>query len=243
MSKKAINQNPNYNEEFLNSIGINLVFNERPINRLKNDNINLKTQKKDMRIIKKDELDKLKIEISAIEDCELKKNSNKIVLGDGNINSPIMIIGEAPGAEEEETGKPFMGQTGDLLKKMLIAINIEKEHIYSSYAVNFRPPEDRKPSSNEIKRYSKFLQKHVSIIDPEIIILMGSSAMQSITGLNNKISVERGKWRDIIIKNTNYKIIITFNPSYLLRAPENKKHSWEDLKKIKQKITDLHLKI
>ncbi|MDA8537955.1 uracil-DNA glycosylase [Candidatus Pelagibacter bacterium] len=243
MSKKAINQNPNYNEEFLNSIGINFVFNEKPINRLKNDNINLKTQKKDAQINKKDELDKLKIEISAIEDCALKNNSNKIILGDGNINSPIMIIGEAPGAEEEETGKPFMGQTGDLLKKMLIAINIEKENIYSSYAVNFRPPEDRKPSSNEIKRYSKFLQKHVSIIDPEIIILMGSSAMQSITGLNNKISVERGKWRDIIIKNTNYKIIITFNPSYLLRAPENKKHSWEDLKKIKQKITDLHLKI
>ena len=72
---------------------------------------------------------------------------------------------------------------------------------------------------------------------------MGSSAMESLTGLNNKISIERGKWREVIVKNTSYKFIITFNPSYLLRAPENKKYSWEDLKKIKQKIVDLKLNI
>ena len=132
-------------------------------------------------------------------------------------------------------------EVGNLLKKMLSAINIQKENIYSTYAVNFRPPEDRKPTSTEIKRYSHFLQKQISIIKPKIIILMGSTAMESLTGLNDKISIERGKWKEVIVQNTTYDIIITFNPSYLLRVPENKKHAWEDLKKIKQKIVNLKL--
>ena len=126
---------------------------------------------------------------------------------------------------------------------MLVAINIKKENIYSTYAVNFRPPKDRKPSSIEIKRYSQFLQKHISIINPKIIILMGSTAMEALTGINNNISIERGKWKETIVKNTNYNVIITFNPSYLLRVPENKKYSWEDLKKIKQKVKELSIKI
>ena len=195
------------------------------------------------RLIKKKELNELKLQINSINDCGLKDNSKKIVLGDGNINSPIMLVGEAPGVEEDNLGLTFLGDVGDLLRKMLMAINIKKENIYSTYAVNFRPPEDRKPTSSEIKRYSHFLQKQISIIKPKIIILMGSSAMESLTGLNSKISTERGKWKEIIVKNTSYNVIITFNPSYLLRVPENKKHSWEDLKKIKQKIVDLKLNI
>jgi len=154
-----------------------------------------------------------------------------------------MLVGEAPGIEEDMAGLTFFGEVGDLLKKMLIAINIKKENIYSTYAVNFRPPKDRKPTSKEIKRYSQFLQKQISIIKPKLIILMGSTAMESLTGLNSKISIERGKWKEVIVQNTTYNVIITFNPSYLLRAPENKKQSWEDLKKIKKKIIDLKLNI
>tara|TARA_B110000259_G_scaffold55348_1_gene65119 strand:+ start:560 stop:1291 length:732 start_codon:yes stop_codon:yes gene_type:complete len=243
MSKKVINQNTNYNSELLNSIESNFIFQESPINRLENPTNNHKKDNNNGEIDKRKELAELNVQINSIEDCSLKNNSKKIVLGDGNIDSPIMIIGEAPSAEEDKTGQTFMGEVGDLLKKMLIAINIKKENIYSTYAVNFRPPEDRKPTSTEIKRYSKFLQKHVSIINPKIIILMGSTAMESLTGLNSKISIERGRWKEIIVKNTNYNVIITFNPSYLLRVPENKKHSWEDLKNIKQKIKDLKLDI
>ena len=185
----------------------------------------------------------MSLQINSIEDCNLKNNSKNIVLGDGNINSPIMLIGEAPSVEEDKVGLTFVGDVGDLLKKMLLAINIKKENIYCSYAVNFIPPEDRKPNSVEIKRYSQFLQKHISIIKPKIIILMGSTAMEALTGLSSKISIERGKWKEIIIQNISYNVIITFNPSYLLRVPNNKKHSWEDLKKIKKKIIDLRLKI
>jgi len=243
MSKKVINQNTNYDSELLNSIESNFIFDENPINRVKNTAKDLKKESDVNQIDKEKELNELKLQINSIDDCSLKDNSKKIVLGDGNINSPIMLVGEAPGVEEDNLGLTFLGDVGDLLRKMLMAINIKKENIYSTYAVNFRPPEDRKPTSTEIKRYSHFLQKQISIIKPKIIILMGSSAMESLTGLNSKISKERGKWKEVIIKNTTYNVIITFNPSYLLRVPENKKHSWEDLKKIKQKIVDLKLNI
>ena len=243
MSKKVINQNTNYDSELLNSIGSNFIFDENPINRLKNTAKDLKKENDVNQIDKEKELNELKLQINSINDCGLKDNSKKIVLGDGNINSPIMLVGEAPGVEEDNLGLTFLGDVGDLLRKMLMAINIKKENIYSTYAVNFRPPEDRKPTSTEIKRYSHFLQKQISIIKPKIIILMGSSAMESLTGLNSKISTERGKWKEVIVKNTTYNVIITFNPSYLLRVPENKKYSWEDLKKIKQKIVDLKLNI
>ena len=242
MSKKVINQNANYDSELLDAIESNFTFEENPINRMENTtNNDQKIENNISEITKEKELTKLKIQINSIEDCSLKNNSKKIVLGDGNINSSIMLIGEAPGLEEDSVGLTFVGEVGALLKKMLIAINIKKENIYSTYAVNFRPPKDRKPTSTEIKRYSQFLQEHISIIKPKIIILMGSTAMESLTGLNSKISTERGKWKEIIVKNTSYNVIITFNPSYLLRIPENKKYSWEDLKKIKQKITDLNI--
>ena len=243
MSKKVINQNANYDLEILNSIGSNFIFDENPINRMNNAIINQKKEDDVNEVDKEKELNVLRSQINSIIDCDLKNNSKKIVLGDGNINSPIMLVGEAPGMEEDSAGLTFLSEAGDLLKKMLNAINIKKKNIYSTYALNFRPPEDRKPTSKEIKRYSKFLQKQISIIKPKLIILMGSTAMESLTGLNSKISIERGKWKEIIVQNTTYNIIITFNPSYLLRAPENKKYSWEDLKKIKQKIIDLKLKI
>ena len=126
---------------------------------------------------------------------------------------------------------------------MLLSIDIKKKDIYTTYSVNFRPPNDRKPTSQEIKRYSIFLKEHISIIDPKLLVLMGSTAMEAVTGLNSQISNERGKWKEIIIGNKTIPIMITFNPSYLMRYPQNKKYSWEDLKKIKKKIQDLKIKI
>ena len=243
MSKKAINQNTNYDSELLSSIDSNFIFDTNPINRMRNTTEDLK---KDININENDkerQLNELKLQINSINDCNLKDNSKQLVLGDGNINSSIMLVGEAPGVEEDNTGQTFLGEVGKLLKKMLLAINIKKENIYNTYAVNFRPPEDRKPTPTEIKRYSNFLQNQISIIKPKIIILMGSTAMESLTGLNSKISIERGKWKEVIVQNTSYSVIITFNPSYLLRAPENKKHSWDDLKKIKEKILELKLSV
>ena len=164
-------------------------------------------------------------------------------MGDGNINSPIMLIGETPGKLEEESGYSFQGEVGSLLNKMLQAININRKDVYSTYSVNFRTPSDRKPTSQEIKRYSVFLKEHVLIINPKIIILMGGTAMEAMTGLNNKISNERGKWKEIILKSKTFPLMITFNPSFLIKFPENKRYSWEDLKKIRQKIQELNIRI
>ena len=118
-----------------------------------------------------------------------------------------------------------------------------QENTYITYSINFRTPGDRKPTSQEIRKYSIFLKEHISIINPKILILMGSTAMEAITGLTDRISNERGNWKEIILKDKTYPLMITFNPSYLIRFPENKKFSWEDLKKIKQKILELKIKI
>ena len=239
MTKKELNQNDKFKLDLIDTFEPNFTFSDKPINRFEIPNSN---DTKNI-LYKAEELSKLKKEINSIENCNLKNNSKNLVLGDGNVNSPIMLIGEAPGVEEDISCLPFQGDVGKLLKKMLLAINIKIESVYLSYSVNFRPPEDRKPSAQEIKRYSVFLKEHISIINPKIIILMGSTAMESMTGINDKISSERGNWKEIIIKNRTYPMMITFSPSYLIRFPENKKYSWEDLKKIRQKITDLNIKI
>ena len=238
MTKKLSDQNMSYREELVNSIERNYIFSKKPINRFKIK----KTENSNRIFDKNSRIIELKKLIDSIQNCNLKKNAKKLILGDGDINSPIMIIGEAPGLQEEKVGKTFQGESGVLLEKMLEAINIQKKDIFSSYAINFRPPEDRKPTSQEIKRYSVFLKELISIIDPKIIILFGSTAMESVTSSNERISNERGKWKEIILKNKTYPLMITFSPSYLLRFPENKKFSWEDLKRIRQKILDLKIK-
>ena len=208
------------------------IFSGKPINRFKT-----KPKVEDISI----KLDELRNEIENIENCELKKNATKIVFNDGNCESKIMIVGEGPGQKEDETGKPFVGDAGLLLNKMLKSINIERKNVYITNVVNYRPPNNRKPEPAEITKYSNFLRKHISIIDPKILILMGSTAMESLFGTNIKITKERGSWKDIIINNKTYLCMITFHPAYLLRQPENKKYSWTDLKEIRKKIDQLNI--
>ena len=208
------------------------IFSDKPINRLKT-----KPKVEDISI----KLDELRNEIENIENCELKKNASKIVFNDGDYESKIMIVGEGPGQKEDETGKPFVGDAGFLLNKMLKSINIERKNVYITNVVNYRPPNNRKPEPAEITKYSNFLRRHISIIDPKILILMGSTAMESLFGSNIKITKERGSWKDMIINNKTYLCMITFHPAYLLRQPENKKYSWTDLKEIRKKIDQLNI--
>ena len=239
MTKKPFNQNAKYSQELLDFIEPDFIFSSKPLNRLKiKKKINVHINES-----KNEKLFKLKERIGSIENCILKQNAQNLIMGDGDIDSPIMIIGEAPGLLEDNENKTFQGEVGLLLKKMLHAINLDFEKTYSTYSVNFRTPEDRKPTTQEIKRYSSFLKEHISIINPRLIILFGSTAMEAVTGSNNRISNERGKWKEIILKNKTFPAMITFSPSYLIRFPENKKYSWEDLKEIKQKIQDLKIKI
>ena len=242
MTKKGLNQNTKYVKEFIDIIEPNFIFENKPINRFK---IVKDSEKKVVQnnLDKKTKLQELERKINSIDDCNLKDNAKNLILGDGNIDSPIMLIGETPGDLEDNSGYSFQGNVGELLKKMLLAINVKKEKIYTAYSINFRPPDDRKPTSKEIKRYSIFIKEHITIIDPKIIILMGSTAMEAVTGINDKISLERGNWKEIILNNKTYPLIISFSPSYLIRFPENKRYSWDDLKKIKRKIEDLNIKV
>ena len=222
------------NEEILKSIDSNYVYYNEPINRFKklNEPENVKLQ-----------LENLKNKISLIDNCDLKNNAKKMVFSDGNIKSQIMIVGEGPGEKEDEIGKPFVGDAGNLLNKMLSAININRESVYITNVVNFRPPNNRKPTSAEINRYSIYLRDHILIINPKILIIMGSTAMEALIGNNIKISKDRGKWKEIIIKNKTFTSIVTFHPAYLLRQPDQKKYSWSDLKEIRKKIDELNINI
>jgi len=239
MIKKQINQKDSFDIELLSLIGHDYVFSNNPINRLEKK-ISVPNKFNEN---KQEKLIKLKQELNSIKDCKLKKNASRIVFADGNIQSSIMIVGEGPGQKEDELGKPFVGDAGNLLNKMLEAIKIERKKIYITNVVNYRPPNNRKPEQSEINRYSNYLKEHISIIDPKILILMGSTAMEAILGSNKRISKERGQWKEVIIKQKNFKTIVTFHPAYLLRKPDQKKFSWEDLKIIRKEIDEQNIEI
>ena len=139
MTKKTLNQNGKYVQELINIIEPNFIFSKEVINRFNSTSDNIDKVNGD----KTYQLNKLREKITSIENCNLKDNSKKLILGDGDINSPLMLIGEAPGVLEENTGNSFQGEIGSLLKKMLLAINIKKEKVYFTYSINFRPSEDR----------------------------------------------------------------------------------------------------
>ena len=239
MIKKQINQNDTLKLEFIKTLKNEFEFNKSPINRVKKKDNNSEEKFIDKNKVKN--LNDLKERINSIEDCNLKKNATKIVFNDGNLQSKIMIVGEGPGQKEDQIGKPVVGDAGELRNKMLKAINLKRESIYITNVVNFRPPNNRKPETSEINRYSHFLKEHIAIIDPKILVLMGSTAMEAIFGSKIKISKERGSWKETIINNKTYLSMITFHPAYLLRQADQKKYSWIDLKKIRKKIDELKL--
>ena len=184
-------------------------------------------------------LNTLRKKIEKVSNCELKNNAKNLVFSDGDKNSPIMIVGEGPGQKEDELSKPFVGDAGNLLNKMFDAIDIPRKNLYITNVVNYRPPKNRKPKESEIIKYSVFLKEHIFIVNPKILVLMGSTAMEALLKLDLKISRVRGKWNNVIIKNKNFKTLVTFHPAYLLRQPDKKKFSWEDLKIIKKEIVNL----
>lgn len=183
----------------------------------------------------KSKLDKLlalkDVRISGCAKCELSKTRNNIVFGEGNPSSLLMFIGEAPGAEEDNTGRPFVGRAGQLLTKIIESINLKREDVYIANIIKCRPPQNRNPLEEEISGCSPFLDEQIKIISPKIICTLGKFSTEFIIG-NDKgtISAVRGKefdYRGIIV-------IPTYHPSYLLRNPDAKRETWEDMKKIRE---------
>ena len=220
--------------KYYNLINYNLIYNSKAINRYKKDNYEISEDKaKSLELLKKTILD--------IRNCDLKKQAKNIVFGDGNPKSKIMLIGEAPGANEDEEGLPFVGRAGMLLDKMLAAINLDRKKVYISNIINYRPPENRRPTDEEIKRYLPFITKHIEIINPKILVLLGSTAMNALIGNDVVISKMRGKWIEKEFGNCKTSVIITFHPAFLMRQPAQKKMSWIDLKMIREKKNKLNI--
>jgi uracil-DNA glycosylase family 4 len=226
MNKKDINPVKLIN--YYKLINHNLIYNNKAINRYKKDNFELSGDKAV-------NLDKLKKSILSLNNCDLKRLAKNIVFSDGNPNSKIMLIGEAPGANEDEQGLPFVGRAGALLDKMLAAIDLDRKKVYISNIINYRPPDNRRPTDEEIKRYLPFITKHIEIISPKILVLLGSTAMNALIGNEVVISKMRGKWIEKKFGNCKTSVIITFHPAFLMRQPAQKKMAWIDLKMIRDK--------
>ena len=205
----------------------------------KNNKKNLTSPKTD----KITQLERLKKQINSIKNCDLKNNATNLVFSDGNPNSSIMIIGEGPGANEDKEGKPFVGRAGKLLDKMLQAIKLNRKNVYISNVVNFRPPMNRRPTDQEIARYLPFLNNHIEIINPKILLLLGSTALNALIGNEVVISKARGKWIKKEIGFRKLNVIASLHPAFLMRQPDQKKHAWEDLKMIRKKIAELKIKL
>lgn len=168
--------------------------------------------------------------------CPLGKTRNKPVPGEGNSRAPIFVIGEAPGYEEDLTGKPFVGRSGELLDKIFSACGFNRnEHLFIGNIIKCRPPNNRTPSPEEIRSCIPYLFRQIELINPTIQILLGASALSSLIDKNLKISKERGKW----IQRNDRWIMPVYHPSALLRNPSLKKESWEDFKKIILKYREL----
>tara|TARA_Y100000590_G_scaffold457696_1_gene610853 strand:+ start:812 stop:1513 length:702 start_codon:yes stop_codon:yes gene_type:complete len=232
--KRKLNQKLIYLIEYYNLINANLLVSNAPLQR--SDNITSLSGSK-----KIEKLEKLKQNIQSIKNCNLKKSATNIVFGDGNTNAKIMIIGEGPGAQEDAEGIPFVGRAGKLLDKMLNSINLNREKVYISNVVNYRPPENRRPTEEEIARYLPYLKTHIEIINPKILILLGSTALNTIIGNEEVISRARGKWIQKEIGKIKPWIIASFHPAFLMRQPEQKKMAWIDLKMVRDKIKSLKI--
>ena len=233
MIKKIIH-NPIKLIKYYKFINHNLIYNNKAINRYKKDNFEISSDKIA-------DLERLKKSISNLKNCSLKNSATNMVFSDGNPKSKVMLIGEAPGSNEDQEGLPFVGRAGTLLDKMLASISLDRKNVYISNIINYRPPENRKPTEKEINRYLPFIKKHIEIINPKILVLLGSTAMNAIIGSDVVISKVRGQWIQKEFGRCKTFIIVTFHPAFLMRQPTQKKLAWVDLKMIRDKKAKLKI--
>jgi len=180
-------------------------------------------------------------ELSKLKKSILKLNKNfrgkNLVFSDGNKDSKVMIIGEAPGRTEDKFQKPFVGRAGKLLDSLLETVNLDRSTVYITNVVNYRPDKNRKPTSKEINQFKKLLFKHIKIISPKCILLLGATAAAAVLNHIGPLSEVRGKWKSIKIVNSYFNILTTFHPAFLLRQPAQKKSTLEDLREFKRKLS------
>ena len=180
-------------------------------------------------------LDELKAAIAAV-DIPIKHCAENMVFGVGNPNADILLLGEAPGAEEDKQGIPFVGQSGQLLDKALAAIGLDRTKIYITNILPWRPPGNRTPSNQEITLFRPFVLKHIALINPKVVICLGGTATKALLQSTEGIMRLRGRFTNV--EGISAKVLPTFHPAYLLRSPSQKREFWHDFLMIKNEIID-----
>ena len=170
---------------------------------------------------------KLEAEVSSCTRCELHRGRTQTVFGVGNRQADWMLIGEAPGFEEDKQGEPFVGRAGQLLNRMLKAIDFDRAQVYIANVVKCRPPDNRNPSLDEIAHCEPYLRQQIAFIQPKIILALGGVAAKSLLKCDTPVGRLRG--RVYQFEDTGIPIVVTYHPAYLLRSPQQKRASWEDL--------------
>ena len=177
-------------------------------------------------------LEELKAAMNTFEHCELKRGARQLVFADGTPGARVMIIGEAPGRDEDREGRPFVGRAGQLLDRMLAAIAMNRgENVYITNVLPWRPPQNRDPKPEEIGMMKPFLERHVALAKPEVLVLMGNISCQAVLGKRG-ITRLRGKWDQAM----NLPLIPMFHPAYLLRQPQMKREAWSDLLELQARL-------
>ena len=176
---------------------------------------------------------------------KLSKNfpKKKLVFADGNQDAQVMIIGEAPGKTEDKLQKPFVGRAGRLLDELLNYIRHDRTKVYITNVVNYRPNKNRKPTSEEINEFKKLLFKHIEIIKPKCLLLLGATAASAVLNHKGPLSEVRGKWKNIKIMNSYFDVLTTFHPAFLLRQNKKKKLALYDFLNLKVKLNTLTIRL
>lgn len=177
-------------------------------------------------------LDDIRAEMGDCQRCKLWKTRTKLVFGEGHAKAELMFVGEAPGADEDMTGRPFVGRAGQLLNKMIEAIGMKREEVYIGNVIKSRPPGNRNPEKDEITACIPFLYRQIAVVHPRLIVTLGNPATQELLDTKTGISKIRGEFQDYP-RIAGIKVLPTFHPAYLLRSPDKKREAWEDLKKVR----------
>lgn len=187
---------------------------------------------------KANSLDELRELMVRFDGCNLKNTAASTVFGDGNPKTKVMLIGEAPGADEDRIGKPFVGRCGHLLDKMLAAIGLNRDECYITNVLPWRPPGNRTPTDDEIAVCLPFLKRQIELICPDILLLLGGIALKSVMDCNDSISRTRGKWLQYSLPDRELAVLATYHPSYLLRSSNQKAKVWTDFLRLKKKLSE-----
>jgi uracil-DNA glycosylase family 4 len=181
-------------------------------------------------------LDALKAELARFEGCALKTTAMNLVFADGNPNARVMFVGEAPGADEDREGLPFVGRSGKLLDRMLAAVGLDRTQVYIANIVPWRPPGNRTPTPQESAICLPFIKRQIELVNPDFLVCLGKPSMQTLLGIQQGIRSVRGRWYDFDTGTRTIKALVTFHPAYLLRSPLEKRHSWRDFLALKKAL-------